>query len=135
METFVRLKNGKKAFSELKAEYVNNLKNSSNHIVRLIGGEEVFSFVVEKIDKDAVYITATHDKFFYDNDFVLAFGFGGVVVVDCKNETIAKKLLAVIEDGKLNLGACDVQMHKDFFCVLKYGLKDDYFLNGKMYQI
>ena len=129
--------NKESKYSQLRSEWIANLRKKYN-IVRMIGKQEfVYGFAKAKVNKNTQFVDGSHDKAFYSEAFVNAFAFGGVVVFDTDNEVIAKKLLAIIEDKKLNLGGCDVAMHKKFFCLLRFdGLKsDDYFLNGRLYQL
>ena len=130
-------KTKKKHFSVIRAEWVKNLRKFHS-IIRMIGTTDyVCGFVRKMIDKDFRYLRGDHDKIFYSEGFVNSFGFGGVVVFDTDNKTIANKLLAIIEDKNLNLGGCHVAMHPDFYCILRFdGLKtDDYFLNGRLNQL
>lgn len=130
-------KNKEAKYSELRSEWVGNLRKKYN-IVRLIGSTDfVYGFTVAKVDKNTQFVDGSHDKAFYSEAFVNAFAFGGVVVFDTDNEVIAKKLLAIIENKKLNLGGCEADMHPDFYCILRFdGLKaDDDFLNGRLYQL
>lgn len=124
-------------FSAIRAEWIKNLRNFHS-IIRMIGTTDyVCGFVRKMIDKDFRYLRGDNDKVFYSEGFIDKFSFGGVMVFDTDNETIANKLLAIVEGKKLNLGGCDVAMHKDFYCILRFdGLKsDDYFLNGRLNQL
>lgn len=127
----------KKHFSVIRAEWVKNLRKFHS-IIRMIGTTDyVCGFVRKMIDKDFCYLRGDNDKNFYSDGFVNSFSFGGVVVFDTDNKTIANKLLAIIDSKNLNLGGCDIAMHPDFYCILRFdGLKsDDYFLNGRLYQL
>lgn len=121
--------------NKLKAEFANNIKRHYNY-VRIIGEPEaVYGFVKNNIDKDAAYISADHDKCFYSFDFVESFSNGGVLVFETATKLIANMLLSIVQDGKLNLGGCDITMSNKFFVALIFTGKDDYFLNGRLYQI
>lgn len=127
----------KMRFSAIRAEWVRNLRKFHS-IIRMIGTTSyVCEFVRKLICKDFRYLRGDSDGIFYSEGFIDSFSFGGVVVFDTDNKTIANKLLAIIEDKKLNLGGCHVQMHPNFYCILRFdGLKsDDYFLNGRLNQL
>lgn len=130
-------KTKKKHFSVIRAEWVKNLRKFHS-IIRMIGTTDyVCGFISKMVDPNFRYFRGDHDKIFYSEGFVESFGFGGVVVFDTANKTIANKLLAIIEDKNLNLGGCYIAMHPDFYCILRFdGLKsDDYFLNGRLNQL
>lgn len=126
----------KKRVSALKIEWAQKLRKTY-HIIRVIGAPEYVEAFAKRLDKNSSYVVGNNDKTFYSDGFVNSFSFGGVLVFDTDNKTIANKLLAIIDEKKLNLGGCDVQMNPNFYCILRFdGLKsDDYFLNGRLYQL
>ena len=130
-------KTKKKHFSAIRAEWVKNLRKFHS-IIRMIGTTDyVCGFVRKLICSDFRYLRGDSDGIFYSEGFIDSFSFGGVIVFDTADEAITKKLLSIVNDKKLCLGACDVEMHPNFYCILRFdGLKsDDYFLNGRLNQL
>lgn len=127
----------KMRFSAIRAEWVRNLRKFHS-IIRMIGTTDyVCGFVRKMIDKDFRYLRGDSDGIFFSEGFIDSFAFGGVIVFDTYNKAIANKLLDVIQNKKINLGDCHIQMHPNFYCILRFdGLKsDDYFLNGRLNQL
>lgn len=127
----------KNSYSNLRAEWCNNLRRYHN-VIRVVGSSDyVYGFVQAKINKQAQYYRADNDNIFYSEGFVTAFNLGSVVVLDTASPSVAKKLLSIVAAKKLCLGECSVDMGKGFFCILRFDgmVADDYFLNGNLPQL